>query len=304
MAISPSPQRLQPKIINQAKKGQKSPYVPANKLVSTPKQEQATTQPSKVTSSKTGWILLGGGLASLAILVGFFNRKTILSWFEKAKTPAVLSLKSTENIQPTSPSINLDAENINPASPNITSTAEQFKPKRSLDTVKALCEAVMEEGNGSLACQTMAFFNSLRLFSELAETEPGFSGSIDTARIKTILGTQSNEALKTKAFDFLKKLKLEVFQELLANNRVNSGKARGGDTTFMQHFLTCYAFNSFSESMVVAHNRYSRNDMISMLIRLCSGEVGQLGGNPFRGAHSVSLVGIHEDEAGKIDALT
>ena len=180
MTISPSPQRLQPKIINQAKKGQKSPYVPANKLVSTPKQEQVTTQPSKVTSSKTGWILLGGGLAGLSILVGFFNRKTILSWFEEAK-------KEPSLVGKTAPTLNY--ENF-----------DGLKPQRSIEAVKALCNEVMVLGNGINACQTMACFNSLRLLVKLAEDDPSFAGTIDVKKIKAMLDTADAEGLKNKAF--------------------------------------------------------------------------------------------------------
>jgi hypothetical protein len=200
MAISPNPQGVQPKILNPAKNGRKLPYFPAVTSVPTPKQGQASAkpdiaEPNKVASSKTGWMLLGGVLVLTSLFVGFFNRNKLLGWFEKVKTPAIVSSKPTEKVHPTPPNITPTAETIHPASPKLN----PFKPKRSLNTVKAFCEAVMQEGNGDMACQTMAFFNSLRLFSKLAETEPGFSGTIDTARIKKILGTQSNEALKTKA---------------------------------------------------------------------------------------------------------
>ena len=90
MAISPNPQGVQPKILNPAKNGRKLPYFPAVTSVPTPKQGQASAkpdiaEPNKVASSKTGWMLLGGVLVLTSLFVGFFNRKTILSWFEKAK---------------------------------------------------------------------------------------------------------------------------------------------------------------------------------------------------------------------------
>jgi hypothetical protein len=283
MAISPNPQGVQPKIINQAKKGQKSPYVPANKLVSTPKQEQVTTQPSKVTSSKTGWLLLGGGLASLAILVGFFNRKTILSWFEKAK-------KEPSLVGKTAPTLNY--ENF-----------DGLKPQRSIEAVKALCNEVMVLGNGINACQTMACFNSLRLLVKLAEDDPSFAGTIDVKKIKAMLGTADAEGLKNKAFDFFKALKPEAFDQLLAGNRMYSEASNEGQTFLMEHFLTQYALNYPTESFYLRENRYKKEQFRTLLARICLGEIGQLSGNPFRNRHSVSLVGICEDEVGKIDKL-
>jgi hypothetical protein len=286
MAISPNPQRLQPKTINPTKKGQNPTPITSSALASTPKEGQYTTEPSKATSAKTGWILVGGGLASLAILVGFFNRKTILSWFKKAKKEPSPVGKTGE----TAPPLNYD-------------NFDGLKPERNIEAVKALCNEVMVLGNGINACQTMACFNSLRLLVKLAEVEPSFAGDLNVKRIKAMLGTADAEGLKNKAFYFFKALKPEAFNQLLAGNRVNSEASNEGQTILMEHFLTQYALNYSAESFHFRENTYDKEQLRAVLARLCLGEIGQLGGSPFRNNHSVSLVGICEDEVGKIDKL-
>ncbi len=73
-----------------------------------------------------------------------------------------------------------------------------------------------------------------------------------------------------------------------------------GQTFLMEHFLTQYALNYPTESFYLRENRYNKEQFRTLLARICLGEIGQLSGNPFRNRHSVSLVGICEDEVAKL----
>ncbi len=233
-------------------------------------------------SSMSPWVWAVGGLATLGVigLVGW------AWWKNKNPESATKGVAGAVN------------QFVTPhKDPNFTG----IQPKRSYTEVKELCKQVMERGNEGGACQTMSVLNSLHLYKKLAEIDPTFDESNAANRIGQLLEAEkTRKALKETTFEFLRGIKPTVYNKALANNDV--GQNTDYLTQMMPHFISEYAFN---KRIGAFHTVGDINtlDLTDILENLCKGDVGILGGNYFKGGHSVSLVGIAEKEQGAIDTL-
>ena len=183
--------------------------------------------------------------------------------------------------------------------PNFTG----IEPKRSYAEVEALCKQVMIADNGGLACQTMSFFNSLRLYKAFGEQEGTFASDANQQRINTVLSSASSPTeLKEKAFDFCRRLLPQEYTDYLANNTISMGHPKKHLTPFIPHFLSEYVFNKTEQSVSTFNHVDSpvnTIDIASTLEALCHGKVGMF----YQQGHVISLVGIQEAEQGVIQQV-
>ena len=266
---------------NQTKPNQTKPNQ-TDSFTKQSKRENSLEVESQSQSNVSPWVWVAGGLATLGV-IGLSFREL---WKNKNPESAAKGAAGAIN------------QFVTPhKDPNFTG----IEPKRSFEDVQKLCEAVMEPGNGGLACQTMSCINSIRLYKKLCETETNFDNSY-RENVKNFLKGQNNTELKQKSFEFFTALLPSEYKSFLANNRINSQPKVGLKTLLMPHFLSQYVFNTRSGSTTTL-NGVNSEDMVTMLTNLCRGNIGLVGGKGWRGGHMVSLVGIHEDQQGSIHTI-
>ena len=231
----------------------------------------------------TAWIL---GLGGLAITTGLGS----LFWWKFRHKPNQSASKTAQATQ----TFNGLTEPIKNAN------FKGIQPKRTVAEVQDLCEEVMQVGNSGLACQTMSCINSIRFYKKLAETEADFDNRAYLQGVTDFLGADNNETLKNKAFQLCRTLFPNLYEQHLANNKINTEHEQPNSTVFMPHFLAQYVFATLGgaiEAFTVGHFK----DTATILTNLCNGNIGLLG--DYSRQHMVSLVGIREAEQGCIDKL-
>jgi hypothetical protein len=260
----------------------------ADRFTKQSKQENSLELESPSQSKVSPWVWAVGGLATLGVigLVGW-------AWW-KNKNPESAAKGATGAVN----------QFVTPhKDPNFTG----LQPKRSYNQVQALCEQVMIPDNGGLACQTMSFFNSLRLYKTFAEKEGTFANDASQQRINDVLSSATSpDELKVKAFDLCRKLFPQEYNTYLANNTISMEKPKPFLTTLIPHFLSQYVFNKTEQSINTNINGtqgINHQDIAHALESLCNGNVGMFYGTPWRGSHVISLVGIHEAEQGAINQV-